>query len=90
MEGADLLYRQLGIGEPHLPTWDIFYADDTLLLSTDAIDLQARFTLLEGLAARVGLTLNRDKTVILLGKVKSKATLGTSRHRHINRHVKPF
>ena len=53
----------------------IFYADDTILLSSDPIDLQTRFTLIESLAAQIGLTLNRDKTVVLLGKVKHKSTI---------------
>ena len=91
MEGVDRQYASLGIDGPALPVWDVFYADDTILLSTTQEDLQARFSLLEGLAAQVGLYMNRDKTVLILAKVKSKQTLGaahpTAPH---NRKVDPF
>ena len=53
--------------------------------------MQARFSILEELAAQVGLYMNRDKTVLILAKVKSKQTLGiahqTAPH---NRKVDPF
>ena len=91
MEGVDRQHASLGIDDPPLPIRDVFYADDTILLSTTQEDLQARFSLLEGLAAQVGLYMNRDKTVLILAKVKSKQTLGvahpTAPH---NRKVDPF
>ena len=91
MEGADRQYASLGIEGPPLPVWDVFYADDTILLSVNQEDLQARFSILEDLAAQVGLYMNRDKTVLILAKVKSKQTLGTAHPTapH-NRKVDPF
>ena len=81
MEGVDKLYQQTGVPPPpNIPILVVFYADDPILLSSDPIDLQTRFTLLESLGAKIGLTLNRDKTVLLLGKVRHKSTLGTSRY----------
>ena len=64
---------------PSLPCPDIFYADDTIILSTDQHDMQTRFGLLEELAAQVGLYMNRDKTVVMLAKVKGKQA-----PRHLN------
>ncbi len=90
MEGVGRLYQELGVTDPTLPVLDTFYADDTFLLSTDAIDMQVRFTLLETLAAQVGMTLNRDKTVLLLAKAWTKATLGTSVRAGANRLVTPM
>ena len=51
--------------------------------------MQARFSILEDLAAQVGLYMNRDKMVLILAKVKSKQTLGIARTPH-NRKVDPF
>ena len=76
MEGVDRQYASLGTDGPALPAWDVFYADDTKLLSTTKEYLQARFSILEGLAAQVGLYMNRDKTVLIMAKVMSKQTLG--------------
>ena len=72
-----------------LPIIDTFYADDTILLSTNGADLQARFTILESLAAQIGLTLNKDKIVLLLAKVKHKSSLGACSYQP-NRLVLPF
>ena len=58
-------------------------------LALTPIDLQIRFTILEKLASLIGLTLNKDKTVLLLAKVKHKSTTGNSKTRP-NRAVYPF
>jgi len=90
MEGVDRQYRADSTHSipSFLPIADIFYADDTIFISTCPKDLQARFSLLEALAIKVGLTMNRDKTVVMLAKVKSKQTLGTS-VRTTNRKIEP-
>ena len=62
MEGVDRLYASLGIEDPPLPVWDVFYADDTIILSVNQVDLQACFSILEDLAAQVGMHINRYKT----------------------------
>jgi len=90
MEGVDKLYANMGIAYEPLPVPDIFYADDTIFLSSAPEDLQARFMLLENLAAQVGLKMNRDKTVVMLAKVRGKQTLGTSARISTNRKVEPF
>ena len=60
MEGVDRQTPSLRLPPSPLPVPDVFYADDTILLNTSAVDLQMHFTLLEVLAAQVGMTLNRD------------------------------
>jgi len=92
MAGVDNQHKDMlgeAAGNP-LPVPDIFYADDTIFLSTSSGDLQARFGLLEELAALVGLRMNREKTVLMLAKVKSKQTTGSSSISATNRNVKPF
>ena len=89
MEGVDIIYKSKHLNVPVLPIPDVFYADDTILLSTNPVDLQTRFSILEDLAAQVGLHMNRDKTVLILAKVKSKQTLGKAKSGY-NRIVKPF
>ncbi len=49
------------------------------LLSIDQVDMQGRFTLLEWLAAQIGLTLNKSKTMFILAKVKGSTTMGTAK-----------
>ncbi len=91
MEGVDRQCASLDIAAPPLPVWDVFYADDTILLNTNQEDMQARFSILEALAAQVGLHLNRDETMLILVKVKSKQTLGTAHPTALhNRKVYPF
>jgi len=94
MEGVDRQYSIEKTSIPdspqsHLPISDIFYADDTIFLSTCPRDMQLRFSLLETLAAKVGLAMNRDKTAILLAKVKSKQTTSTT-VRSTSRKIEPF
>ena len=90
MAGVDLQYAaQGGTVDTRMPSPDVFYADDTLILSLQAEDLQARFNILQELAAQVGLNLNKDKTVLILGKVKSKHTMGTACSPPV-RNVTPF
>ena len=48
---------------------EILYADDTIFLSTCPKELQLRFSILETLAAKIGLAMNRDKTIVMLAKV---------------------
>jgi len=93
MEGVDRQYRVESSILPNtpspLPTTHIFYADDTIFLSTCPKDLQLRFSILEALAAKVGLAMNRDKTVVTLAKIKSKQTLGTT-VRSTSRKIEPY
>ena len=90
MAGVDLQYAaQGGTVDTRLPSPDVFYADDTIFLSLEAEDLQARFNILQDLAAQVGLNLNETKTVLILGKVKSKHTMGTACSPPV-RNVTPF
>ena len=65
MEGVDIIYNAKNLNVPVLPIPDIFYADDTILLSTNPVDLQTRFSILEELAAQVCLHMNRDKTTLI-------------------------
>ena len=53
------------------------------------MDLQIRLNAIQDLAFLVGLKLNRNKTVIIAAKVKSKHTDGTACHPPV-RNVKPF
>ena len=90
MAGVDLTLTERGLGkDPLLPSDSIFYADDTILLSLKAVDLQNRFDIIQDLASQVGLKLNRTKTVLILAKVKSKHTDGTARTPPV-RNVLPF
>ena len=81
MEGVDLTLTERGLGkDPLLPSDSIFYADDTILLSLNAVDLQNRFDIIQDLAAQVGLKLNRTKTVLILATVSyTHLTLPTNR-----------
>ena len=73
MAGVDLTLAERGLRKDDItPSDSIFYADDTILLSLNAVDLQNRFNIIQELAAQVGLKLNRTKTVLILAKVKSK------------------
>ena len=67
LKGVDIQYAR----DTTIPVIDVYYADDTILLSINEKDMQARFSILERLAQQVGLDLNRDKTVIMLAKLKS-------------------
>ena len=90
MAGVDRQYAaQGGTVDTRLPVPEVFYADDTIFLSLNAEDLQARFNILQDLAAQVGLNLNETKTVLILGKVKSKHTMGTACSPPV-RNVTPF
>jgi len=92
MEGVDRLAPSIGLQPSTLPVPDVFYADDTILLSLDREDMQGRFSLLEALATQIGLTLNRSKTVILLAKVKGPMTEGNAKwpFSSISRRVDPM
>jgi hypothetical protein len=90
MAGVDLTLIERGQrADPLLPSDSIFYADDTILLSLNAVDLQTRFNVIQELAAQVGLQLNRTKTVLIVAKVKSKHTDGTACSPPV-RNVTPF
>ena len=79
MEGVDRTLTLKGHEkDPLIPSNSIFYADDTISLSLNAADLQNRFNTIQDLAAKVGLTLNRKKTVLIAAKVKSKHIDGTA------------
>ena len=79
MEGVDRTLALKGHeNDPLIPSNSIFYADDTILLSLNAADLQIRFNIIQDLADQVGLKLNRKKTVLFVAKVKSKHTDGTA------------
>merc|ERR1712093_239452 len=75
--------------DPLLPSDSVFYADDIILLSLNAVDLQTRFDIIQELAAQVGLHLNRSKTVLIVAKVKSKFTDGSACSPPV-RNVTPF
>ena len=62
---------------------------DIILLSLNAKDLQTRFDVIQELAAQVGLSLNKKKTVLIVAKVKSKHTDGTACSPPV-RNVRPF
>ena len=90
MEGVDRTLTLKGWKkDPLLPSDSVFYADDTILLSLNAADLQNRFNTIQDLADKVGLTLNRKKTVLFVAKVKSKHTDGTACSPPV-RNVTPF
>ena len=90
MAGVDLeLVARGHTVDPLLPSDSIFYADDAILLSINAEDLQTRFNIIQELAAQVGLHLNKTKTVLIVAKVKSKHTDGTACSPPV-RNVTPF
>ena len=58
MAGVDLTLVERGQRvDPLLPSDSVFYADDIILLSLNAVDLQNRFNIIQELAAQVGLQL---------------------------------
>ena len=90
MAGVDLTLSVGGAAaDPRLPSDSIFYADDTILLSLKAEDLQTRSNIIQDLAAQIGLKLNKTKTVLVLAKVKSKHNNGTACSPPV-RNVLPF
>ena len=78
-KGVELALREMNVPGCPLPIQDVLYADDTILLGTSETELQIRFSMLERYAGLLGMSLNRDKTVTFLAKVKGKLTLGTAR-----------
>ena len=53
------------VRELYLPTREILYADDTMILGSDAGEVQAYFNSIAKVGQKYGLELNMDKTVLL-------------------------
>merc|ERR1711911_4473 len=68
-------------------SFDMEYADDTLLYANTISQMQGLFTTVETVAARYGLSLNHNKTVLL--RLFSSTTPPTTKVKFINGHTVP-